>query len=354
MSDCVLCPRNCHANRMAGERGYCGETDEIRAARAALHMWEEPCISGKNGSGTIFFTGCALGCVYCQNKTISGGTVGKDITVDRLVEIFFELKEQGAHNINLVTAGHFLPQVCLALERLRGQFDSLKSSIYGRLESSSISTGCNTGVCGNDDTYKMKQIPDKTIFCNTGNCEDKGMPGKEGIPDIPIVYNTSCYEKPGSLRMAEGLIDIYLPDFKYLDPALAAKYSHAPDYPEVAKAALAEMLRQVGEPVFDDEGMMRRGVIVRHLVLPGQTDDSKAVIRYLHETYGDSIYISIMNQYTPMPGMEPYPELTRRVTAEEYDSVVDYAISIGVENGFIQEGGTAEESFIPPFDITGI
>ncbi len=292
MEDCALCPRNCHANRLVGERGCCGETAEIRAARAALHMWEEPCISGESGSGTIFFTGCPLGCVYCQNKTISGGTVGKTISTDRLMEIFFELKSQGAHNINLVTAGHFMPQVCAALR------------------------------CA--------------------------------ALEIPIVYNTSGYEKPETLRMADGLVDVYLPDFKYMDPRLAKRYSHAPDYPEVAKAALAEMVRQAGEPVFDEEGMMKKGVIVRHLVLPGHADDSKAVVRYLYETYGDGIYISIMNQYTPMPGMGRYQELTRRLTKEEYDSVVDYAVDLGIENGFIQEGGTAEESFIPPFDITGI
>ena len=223
--------------------------------------------------------------------------MGKEITVERLAEIFLELQAQNARNINLVTASHFIPQTAEALVRAR----------------------------------------------------------QNGL-SVPVVYNTGGYEKAETLKLLEGLVDIYLPDFKYLDPELAAKYSFAPDYPETAKAALAEMVRQVGEPVFEDEGEERmiRGVIVRHLVLPGLTEASKKVIRYLHETYGNRIYISILNQYTPMPGMEKYPELNRKLTAEEYDAVVDDAVAVGVENGFIQEGDTASESFIPVFDITGI
>ncbi len=297
MKDCTLCPRNCHADRSTGLPGFCRSGGRVRAARAALHYWEEPCICGEEGSGAVFFSGCSLGCVYCQNRPVADGTVGKEITVERLAEIFLELQAQNARNINLVTASHFIPQTAEALVRAR----------------------------------------------------------QNGL-SVPVVYNTGGYEKAETLKLLEGLVDIYLPDFKYLDPELAAKYSFAPDYPETAKAALAEMVRQVGEPVFEDEGEERmiRGVIVRHLVLPGLTEASKKVIRYLHETYGNRIYISILNQYTPMPGMEKYPELNRKLTAEEYDAVVDDAVAVGVENGFIQEGDTASESFIPVFDITGI
>lgn len=318
-TDCDLCPRNCHVDRTQGKTGYCGQTDQIRAARAALHMWEEPCISGDAGSGAVFFSGCTLGCVFCQNHSIAAGNAGKTISVERLSEIFLELQEQKAWNINLVTAGHFAPQVVQALELAK----------------------------------------------------------KQGLR-IPVVYNTSGYEKTETLRMFEGLVDIYLPDFKYLSAALADAYSHAADYPQVAKLALQEMVRQVGSAQFEivsgensgrvtdelftdvDYGdseleRMLRGVVVRHLVLPSQVEESKNVIRYLYETYGDQIYISIMNQYTPMPGIEVrYPELGRKITSQEYDEVVDYAIEIGVENGFIQEGETAEESFIPEFDITGV
>lgn len=297
MSDCTLCPRNCHVDRRAGQKGFCGCSDQIRGARAALHYWEEPCICGKEGSGAVFFSGCSLGCVYCQNYSIARGKVGKEISTERLAEIFLELQEQKARNINLVTATHFVPQVVNALERAK----------------------------------------------------------KNGL-QIPVVYNTGGYEKTETLRMLEGLVDIYLPDFKYLDPELAERYSSAPDYPAVAGKALEEMVRQTGEPVFrdTDEEEMVRGVIVRHLVLPGQTEASKKVIQYLHEIYGNRIYISILNQFTPVADLEAYPELDRKLTPEEYDDVVDDAIAVGVENGFIQEGDTASESFIPEFDITGI
>ena len=295
---CFLCPRNCGADRavQGSDYGRCHVSDTVRIARAALHMWEEPCISGEEGSGTVFFSGCSLGCVFCQNRDISGGVTGKDISVQRLSEIFLELQEKHANNINLVTPGHYVPQIAGAL----------------RL-------------------------------------------AKENGLKIPIVYNTGSYEKTETLRMLEGLVDIYLPDFKYMSEKLAKKYSDASDYAEKAKSAVAEMGSQAGTPRFDDRGMMKKGVIVRHLVLPGNVDDSKAVIRYLYETYKDDIFVSIMNQYTPMPGIEAdYPELGRKVTEEEYEDVVDYAIELGVENGFIQEGETAQESFIPPFDLEGV
>ena len=295
---CRLCPRNCGAKREMGETGVCGQTAMLKVARAALHYWEEPCISGEAGSGTVFFSGCALHCVFCQNKEIADGTAGKYITVERLAEIFLELQAKGANNINLVTPGHFVPQIAEALTRAK----------------------------------------------------------KRGL-FLPVVYNTGSYEYADTLRLMEGLVDIYLPDFKYMDAGLAKRYSHASDYSNVAKAAVAEMVRQTGEAVFEDgdeDGLMRRGTIVRHLVLPGCVEDSKAVIRYLYETYGNTVYISIMNQFTPMSDLAEYPEINRRVTEAEYEEVVDYAISIGVECGFIQEGETAKESFIPAFDGEGV
>lgn len=304
LKDCTLCPRNCHADRFEGQRGRCHETAEIVAARAALHMWEEPCISGDAGSGAVFFSGCSMGCIFCQNHNIAEAKAGKTITVERLSEIFLELQEKGANNINLVTPGHFAPQITEALRRAK----------------------------------------------------------KEGLR-LPVVYNTSSYESADTIKSLEGLVDIYLPDFKYISPALSAKYSHAPDYADVAKAAVVEMVRQCPRPVFDgdeaedpiEEGLlMRQGVIVRHLLLPGCTRDSKAVIKYLYETYGNQIYLSIMNQYTPLENVSAYPELNRKVTDEEYEEVVDYAIGLGVEQGFIQEGETAEESFIPAFDGEGV
>lgn len=294
--NCNLCPRNCGVNRACGQIGVCGQTDRLRVARAALHFWEEPCISGEMGSGAVFFSGCSLHCVYCQNSSIAKGGVGKEISVSRLAEKFLELQAQGANNINLVTAGHFVMQVIAALEQ-----------------------------------------------------------AKAGGLRIPVVYNTSSYEHVETLRHLEGYVDIYLPDFKYMDEALAERYSHAKDYPAVAKAAIAEMVRQTGPVRLREEtGLVERGTIVRHLVLPGHTEDSQKILFYLHQTYGDDIYVSIMNQYTPLAFLREYPELNRRITEAEYDAVVDYAIEIGIENGFIQEGETAKESFIPSFDCEGI
>ena len=295
LKDCHLCPRNCGVDRLAGQKGFCGVDAGIMVARAALHMWEEPCISGKEGSGAVFFSGCSLGCVFCQNRTISKGQSGKVITVEHLAELFLELQGQKANNINLVTAGHFLPQVREAL-----------------------------------------------------------ILAKEQGLTIPVVYNSSGYEKAEMLRYLEGLVDIYLPDLKYLEADLAGKYSHAKDYPEVAMKALEEMVRQVGTLEFDERGMMKKGVIVRHLLLPGHVRNSKKVLEYLYGTYGDQIYISLMNQYTPMPAMKDDPQLSRKVTDREYDRLLDHAISFGVTNCFIQEGETAKESFIPEFNGEGI
>ena len=296
MSDCTLCPRRCHANRAAGQTGFCGQTAQLRAARAALHFWEEPCISGDCGSGTVFFSGCSLQCIFCQNHEIALGESGKVISVERLVRIFLGLQDKGAANINLVTAGHFIPQICRALELSKA----------------------------------------------------------DGL-SIPIVYNTGSYEEAASLRFLEGLIDIWLPDLKYFSSDLSARYSSAPDYFQAATAAIAEMFRQTPAVVFDSKtGLMQRGIIVRHLMLPGQAADSKKILRYLHTTYGDAIYISIMNQYTPLAGVSEIPELNRKVAPEEYRRVLDFADRIGIENGFMQEDGTAAESFIPPFDYEGV
>lgn len=296
MRGCTLCPRGCGVDREVTV-GVCGETQKVRAARAALHFWEEPCISGKKGSGTVFFTGCTLRCVYCQNHRISTGDVGKEITIERLAEVFMELKEQGANNINLVTPTHFVPQIISALEIAK----------------------------------------------------ERGM-------DLPVVYNTSGYESVETLRRLEGYVDVYLPDFKYLDSRHAKRYSKAEDYPEVAKKALAEMVRQTGAPVFDENGIIKKGVIVRHLLLPGCLNDGKKIVEYLHRTYGNQIYMSLMSQYTPLDTLdrETYPELGKKVSRKSYDWLVDYAISLGVEQAFIQEEDVADESFIPSFRLEGV
>ena len=296
--NCMLCPRTCGAQRSKGKTGICGVTETLKVARAALHFWEEPCISGTKGSGAVFFSGCALHCVFCQNESIAQGTAGKEITPERLVEIFLELQEQGANNINLVTPGQYVPHIIRAVEQAR----------------------------------------------------------RQGLA-VPIVYNTGSYENVDTIKALEGIVDIYLPDLKYFSPELSTAYSHAPDYAEVAKAAIAEMVRQTGKAVFvngDEDNLILRGTIVRHLTLPGCMEDSMQILKYLHETYGDMIYISIMNQFTPLSNLEKYPELNRRITDEEYETLVDYAIEIGIENGFIQEGDTAEESFIPAFDCEGV
>ena len=296
--DCSLCPRQCHVNREI-QVGACHEGAQIMVARAALHMWEEPCISGENGSGAVFFSGCSLGCVFCQNRAISKGQTGKIISPGRLVEIFFELKEQGANNINLVTPDHFIPSVCEAIAEA-----------------------------------KKRQI------------------------DLPFVYNCSGYERVDSLKCLDGLIDVYLPDFKYWEAETAGKYSGAHDYPEVAKKAIAEMVRQVGTCLFDEIGLIQKGVIVRHLLLPGKVREAKEILTYLYETYHDDIYMSLMNQYTPGEDAGKrflnYPELIRKVTKREYEKVIDHALALGVTNAFVQEGQTASESFIPAFDLEGV
>lgn len=286
---CRLCPRRCGVNRAAGETGFCGAPDEIRIGRFGLHQWEEPCISGENGSGTVFFSHCTLKCVYCQNYAISTENRGRVISIAELAGIFLQLQEMGAHNINLVTPTHYVPQIMRALDCAR----------------------------------------------------------KDGL-SLPIVYNTSGYERVETLRALRGYVDIYMPDFKYWRQRFAQEYSAAPDYTGVISSVLAEMAAQT-LPVQFSDGIMMRGMIVRHMLLPGLLYDAKKIIDYLYKTYGDKIYISIMSQYTPLPHVAAIPELNRRVGGREYAALCDYAARIGLVNAFIQEGSAASESFIPDF-----
>lgn len=290
--NCALCARRCGINRAFGQTGFCKTTDKVTVARAALHNWEEPVISGTRGSGAIFFSGCSLGCVFCQNREISRGENGTLISKERLAEIMLELRNQGAHNINLVTPTHFVPSIkeALIIAKARGL-------------------------------------------------------------DIPIVYNTSSYDSVETLKELEGFVDIYLPDFKYYSERTAKKLSLAEDYPNVARCAIAEMVRQRSLPQIRD-GIMLSGVIARILLLPHHVAEAKLSLKYLYETYGDSIYISLMNQYTPIPNMPP--PLDRQVTRSEYFDLLGYAEKLGIKNGFIQDFGTAAEAFIPEFDNTGV
>lgn len=293
--NCLLCPRKCGINRSTGQTGVCGVSSEIKVARAALHYWEEPCISGKRGSGAVFFSGCSLHCVFCQNREISDGKAGKVISKERLSDIFMELADKGANNINLVTPGQYIPDIVWAVN----------------------------------------------------DAKSRGM-------KLPIIYNTSGYENVTELKLLEGIVDVYLPDFKYMDSTLSARYSRAKDYPSVAKQALSEMVRQQPDVVIDDAtGLIQKGVIVRQLLLPGHVNDAKAVLKYLYDTYHDHVYISMMRQFTPI-ALKDYPEINRTVTRREYERLVDYALEIGITNAFIQEGDVAKDSFIPAFDCEGV
>ncbi len=293
--NCLLCPRKCGINRRTGQTGVCGVSSEIKVARAALHYWEEPCISGKRGSGAVFFSGCSLHCVFCQNREISDGKEGKVISKERLSDIFIEIADKGANNINLVTPGQYIPDIVWAVN----------------------------------------------------DAKSRGM-------KLPIIYNTSGYENVTELKLLEGIVDVYLPDFKYMDSTLSARYSRAKDYPSVAKQALSEMVRQQPEVVIDDAtGLIQKGVIVRQLLLPGHVNDAKAVLKYLYDTYRDHVYISMMSQFTPI-ALKDYPEINRTVTKREYERLVNYALEIGITNAFIQEGDVAKDSFIPAFDCDGV
>ena len=289
LKNCMLCPRKCGINRYE-KIGVCGANNKIKVAYYSLHMWEEPPISGKNGSGTIFFSNCNLKCVYCQNKKISLDGYGKYISMKRLKEIMLELQEKKAHNINLVKPTHYVPQIASVLKRI-----------------------------------KNKEL------------------------NIPVVYNTSSYENIGTLMMMKGLVDIYLADLRYYDDKLGEKYSLCKDYFETATMAIDEMYRQVGGILLDSDGMIKRGLVVIVLILPGHVEDAKNIIKYLYKTYKDEIFISIMNQYTPVNKCK-FDNLNRKVSDDEYDDVVNYAIDLGVTNAFVQEGEAASESFIPEFN----
>lgn len=283
---CMQCPRHCEVDRSLS-KGFCGEGANIRISRAAAHYWEEPCISGTAGSGTVFFSGCNLRCIFCQNAAISRGAVGKELSEAELCDVFLHLQATGVHNINLVTPSHFSLSILSAL--------------------------------------------------------------KQAKLDIPVVWNSGGYESANIIRKLMGEVDIYMPDFKYVSSDLSARYSSAPDYFMRAREALDEMVFQCGGAVFDGD-LMKSGVIVRHLVLPGCVEDSKAVLRFLHKRYGAAIYISIMRQYTPMSDALP-DCLSRTVSDDEYDEVCTYAAKLGIENGFLQEKEAIGESFIPPFDL---
>ncbi|HIR59056.1 MAG TPA: radical SAM protein [Candidatus Onthousia excrementipullorum] len=291
---CNLCPRNCLVDRTK-TLGYCKATDKVKVARSALHYFEEPSISGSNGSGTIFFSNCNLKCCYCQNKEISTDGFGKEITIERLSEMMLELEEKHANNINLVTPTHYVPSIIEAIKLAR----------------------------------------------------------KKGL-SIPIVYNTSGYESVETLKLLEGYIDIYLTDFKYFDNKLGKYLSKCSNYFEVASKALEEMYRQTGKNIFNKDGLMTKGIIVRCLVLPTKSDDTKKIINYLYKKYQDNIYLSIMNQYTPVNFIKDYPYLNKTISEDEYNDVIDYAIDLGIKNAYMQEGGTCSESFIPAFDLEGV
>ncbi|MBU5486769.1 radical SAM protein [Clostridium sp. MSJ-8] len=295
LKNCNLCIRRCNVNRLNNEIGFCKATDKIKIARASLHMWEEPPISGTVGSGTVFFSHCNLKCVFCQNHEISQESFGKEISIHRLSDIFLELQEKNAANINLVTPTHYVPQI---------------------LESIEIA-------------------------------KSKGL-------SIPILYNTNSYDSIETIKLLNGYIDVYLPDFKYFNDKYSVKYSSAPRYEENIIPVLKEMYNQVGPVQFNKEGFITKGIIVRHLMLPGLLFDSKKVLDEIYSTFQDDVYISIMNQYTPMYNACNYPEINKTLNPKHYDTLIDYASSIGITNGFIQDSGTNSTAFVPDFNLEGI
>ena len=299
---CNLCPRMCGVDR-SRVTGFCGQSDTVKAARAALHMWEEPCISGAHGSGTVFFSGCTLRCCFCQNSDISTGGFGKTLTVSQLADIFLKLQDQGAHNINLVTATHFLPSIVKALDLCRHRLH------------------------------------------------------------IPVVYNCGGYERVETVKALDGYVDIWLPDLKYMDSRISARYSQAPDYFDHAGKAIEAMIRQAGAPILSDfavpgrtpVALMKKGVIIRHMVLPGQREDSIALLHWISEHLpAGMFYISLMSQYTPYRKNPDFPELNRRITTYEYQKVVDTALDLGLDMGFMQKRSSAKEEYTPPFNLEGL
>lgn len=292
---CNICPRNCNAKRTSPNFGVCKSSLTLKVAKAYPHMWEEPCVSGKKGSGTVFFSNCNLNCVFCQNHEISHEAKGKEITTQRLSEIFLELEEGGCHNINLVNPSHYALQIIEGIELAR----------------------------------------------------EKGL-------KVPIVYNSNGYEKVETLKALEGYIQIYIPDLKYFHDKYAIKYSKAPNYFNIASKAIVEMVNQIGAPQFDENCMMKKGVIIRHLMLPGLLFDSKKVVDYIYKTFGDSVYLSLMNQYTPMHGAKDFPEIDKTLNPKHYDSLIDYCLELGYKNAFIQESGTSSEVYVPDFNLSGV
>ena len=294
LKNCKLCPRNCGINRTE-KIGFCGAAEKIRLALVSLHKWEEPCLVGENGAGTIFFSNCNLKCVYCQNFKISSECYGEEISIERLADIFIEQQTRGAANIELVTPTHYVPQICTALDMAKS--NGLK---------------------------------------------------------VPVVYNTNSYEKISTIDLLKNRVDIFLPDLKYFDDEIAKTFSNAPNYFQVATAAIKKMFELTGENKFNSAGMMTRGVIVRHLILPNFRRDSFKILDWLKENFGDKIFISLMNQYTPLFRAGEYKKINRRLTTFEYDSVTNYALDIGLKNCYIQVGKTADEKFVPNFDGGGV
>lgn len=296
LNKCRLCPKECNVNRLKGELGYCGASDKVVIARAALHFWEEPCVSGESGSGAVFFSNCNLKCVFCQNHCISQESLGVEISIQKLSEIFLQLQKKRANNINLVTPTHYVPQIIEALKL-------------------SKSNGLS----------------------------------------IPILYNSNGYDSLDTLKALNGYIDVYLPDLKYYNSKYSLRYSKAEDYFEKASVAIKEMYKQVGKPIFYENGIIKKGVIIRHLLLPGLLFDSKKILDYIYKSFGDNVYISIMNQYIPMFKASDYPEINRTLNGKHYDALINYALKLGIKNAFIQESGTSSEEFVPDFkSFTGI
>ena len=293
LKKCRLCPKNCGINRLEGELGFCKSSSSVKVAKASLHLWEEPCISGLNGSGTVFFSNCNLHCVFCQNHDISQKLVGKEISIEDLSNIFLAQQQKGAHNINLVTPTHYVPQI----------IEALKIS------------------------------------------KQKGLV-------VPVLYNTNSYENEATIKALNGYIDVYLADLKYYKNEYAEKYSNAKEYFYYASNSIDEMFKQVGEVKFDSDGIIQKGLIVRHLMLPGLLFDTKKIIDHVYRKYGDSVFISLMNQYTPLYKANLYPEINKKLKRKHYDSIIEYCLRLGIKNAFIQDSGTASEIYVPDFDLS--
>lgn len=295
LEKCNLCFRKCNVNRLNGELGFCNAPSNVKIARAKLHIWEEPPVSGTTGSGTVFFSHCNFKCVFCQNHAISQEYNGAEISINRLSEIFLELQAQGAANINLVTPTSYVPQIIEALDIAK----------------------------------------------------------KNGL-SIPILYNTNGYDSLETIKALNGYIDVYLPDYKYYDDKYAVKYSKSQNYRQNLLIILKEMFKQTGPAEFDQNGLIKKGMIIRHLMLPGLLFDSKKVIDSIYSLFRDDVYISIMCQYTPMYNAKNYPEINKKLNSKHYDALVEYAASIGVKNGFIQEPSSSTEDFVPSFNLEGV